>query len=1051
MSKNIIRVAHVSDIHVRGLSRHDEYKHVFNALVEDMRKLNVDYVFVAGDIWHTKTLGISPEAIDFLTNAFKSMATVAPVHMMLGNHDMNCVNLQRQDAISPIVNAINDPKIILYKNSGMYEFHPGVVWNIFSLFDEEKWESVKPVKDKMNIACFHGAVRGSLLDSDWAMSEGMSVDFFDNFDLAFLGDIHRQQFLGYREYEGVSKPWIAYPGSMVQQNFAESLTHGYLLWTIDVDDKTHDVEFRPLPNIHPFVTVDWKGNVTKTIAETSEFPEGSRFRIKSNIAIMQRDVAQLISDLKHKKNALEVAFKIEEAVDRDKIKTGSMTIARDDLRNVEVIMELLREHYEQETISEDEWAKIQVIVEGYLKAIHADDAKNIKWSIKKMEWDNTFAYGEGNVINFEKLSGITGIFGPNRTGKSSIVGTLMYSLFNATDRGSLKNLFVINNRKDYCRTNIVLSINEVDYLIERQTVKADSKRGPFGITNLNAFRINKDGSRADLNGEQRNDTDKFIRSLIGTSDDFLTTSVSAQDNLKRYINEGATHRKQTVSRFLDLDIFDRLYDISNKATNGIRALHKGISVKKWESDIEACHLEIKRLEEESKALGRDLPSMRKQYAAKQMEFEALANIKPVTTAQLNSKKVLIGDLEKKLKTAHENVESFKAQIQSKQNLLASLVSACEKIDINSLRERKVTFDQITNSLRNKNFSLTQEQAKLVLLEKSIKKLTTVPCGDQFQTCLFIKDSHESKASIGSQREIVSSLESEIKNLENELSNIGNNIDSTIQKYEKAILEQSKLQNDISSFTVNVVKSESQITLISTEVSQNKNELSDLEKAFQDEQNQKKIQIKAEIDKLGSKMAESEQTRKRNSQLIGREETKIETLSDEHKRFSVLDEELRIQELVTGAFSKRGVPNRVIHSQLPVINAELNKILHGIVNFTVELESDIDTNSLDIFINYGDFKRIVELGSGMEKVVISLALRAALTRITTLPKSDIFIVDEGFADLDPTGIEICNRLIVSFKEFFKSIFIITHIDGIKDIADNLIEITRSDGCSKVVYV
>ena len=42
---------------------------------------------------------------------------------------------------------------------------------------------------------------------------------------------------------------------------------------------------------------------------------------------------------------------------------------------------------------------------------------------------------------------VTGIFGKNRSGKSSIVGALMYGLFNTTDRGSIKNLHIINTRK----------------------------------------------------------------------------------------------------------------------------------------------------------------------------------------------------------------------------------------------------------------------------------------------------------------------------------------------------------------------------------------------------------------------------------------------------------------------------------------------------------------------------------------------------------------------------------------------------------------------------
>ena len=59
---------------------------------------------------------------------------------------------------------------------------------------------------------------------------------------------------------------------------------------------------------------------------------------------------------------------------------------------------------------------------------------------------------------------------------------------------------------------------------------------------------------------------------------------------------------------------------------------------------------------------------------------------------------------------------------------------------------------------------------------------------------------------------------------------------------------------------------------------------------------------------------------------------------------------------------------------------------------VELEVDVDSNSMDIFIDYGDSKRIIELASGMEKMIASLAIRVALINVSSLPKSDIFVIE-----------------------------------------------------------
>ena len=105
---------HLSDIHFRGLQRHDEYKEVFSNFFIKAKDLSPDAIFVGGDIVHSKTQGISPELIDLLTWWFTSLTEIAPVHMILGNHDGLILNESRQDAISPILSALKNDKIKLH-------------------------------------------------------------------------------------------------------------------------------------------------------------------------------------------------------------------------------------------------------------------------------------------------------------------------------------------------------------------------------------------------------------------------------------------------------------------------------------------------------------------------------------------------------------------------------------------------------------------------------------------------------------------------------------------------------------------------------------------------------------------------------------------------------------------------------------------------------------------------------------------------------------------------------------------------------------------------
>lgn len=197
----MVRIAHIADVHYRGLNRHDEYREVFSAFVEDARTMGVEHVFVGGDIWHTKTTGLSPEYINEIAWWIDSLASIGDVHLTLGNHDGNLTNVSRQDAVSPIVNLLNNPRVHLYKMSGVYQFAPGFNWCIFSLFDIEGWKLVKPVPGDINIACYHGPVWGAKTETDWAIEEGLKIDDFRAYDFALLGDIHKTQFLDYRIVE----------------------------------------------------------------------------------------------------------------------------------------------------------------------------------------------------------------------------------------------------------------------------------------------------------------------------------------------------------------------------------------------------------------------------------------------------------------------------------------------------------------------------------------------------------------------------------------------------------------------------------------------------------------------------------------------------------------------------------------------------------------------------------------------------------------------------------------------------------------------------------
>jgi len=213
-----MKCVHMADIHWRGMARHKEYREAFTKCFAQLNAINPDIIYIGGDIVHSKTQGISPELIENLAWWFTELAKIAPTHVILGNHDGILTNEDRQDTITPVIEALNNPRITLYKQSGLYPTGiKGFNWAVFSCFDEKSWKDVKPRLGDVNIALFHGAVWGSMTDADWKLEGETDVKFFDGYDMVMLGDIHKMQSVGSKEIEIIidEKDLYLYPDAVI--------------------------------------------------------------------------------------------------------------------------------------------------------------------------------------------------------------------------------------------------------------------------------------------------------------------------------------------------------------------------------------------------------------------------------------------------------------------------------------------------------------------------------------------------------------------------------------------------------------------------------------------------------------------------------------------------------------------------------------------------------------------------------------------------------------------------------------------------------------------
>ena len=177
------------------------------------------------------------------------------------------------------------------------------------------------------------------------------------------------------------------------------------------------------------------------------------------------------------------------------------------------------------------------------------------------------------------------------------------------------------------------------------------------------------------------------------------------------------------------------------------------------------------------------------------------------------------------------------------------------------------------------------------------------------------------------------------------------------------------------------------------------------------------------------------------------EQKFKTAKEQKAEYESLKEDFAAYHLLMTCCHPNGVSYDIIKKRLPCINQEIAKILTNIVDFEVFITNNED--KLDIFIKHAKHEpRPLEMGSGAEKTIASMAIRLAFLTVSSLPKSDLFILDEPGTALDEENMEGFVRILDMIKGYFKTVLLISHLDSLKDVVDMTIDISKVDGCAFV---
>ena len=566
----------------------------------------------------------------------------------------------------------------------------------------------------------------------------------ENFDFAFLGDIHKTQKL---DKEG--RIW--YAGSTVQQNFGESLDKGYLLWDIE-DRNTFTNKLITFDNPKPFVTLKLteKGNLPRI-----KVPKGARLRIVSESNVSLDKVRKAIEVVKYKYSPEAVTYLNRAAAQKINV-AAPEGIKKQDLRDLKTQEELMAEYLNEFETTDEVLERVYELNKKYNKQIEENEEvhRNVNWSLQSLEWDNLFNYGEDNSIDFTKLEGIVGIFGKNYSGKSSIVDTLLYSMYNSTSKSIRKNLNIINQNRDDCSARATIKIDDEEFVVERSSKKYIKRlkgvETQEASTDLEFYKKDMLGNETSLNGTSRQDTDSNVRKHFGTIQDFLMTSMASQLDSLSFINEGSTKRKEYLAKFLDLQIFDKKFKLAKKESAVTKASLKKLEGVDFEEQITAIKRDITKSELGIEAHKAECKSMREDLSELGIEVSELSRkiesvpaevIDPVyTQQQIDKKERLI------LSTTADRTRAAKELEQSEEKF-AKISDFLETFDVVSYREKSELIKQKKDKLAEliKEMSDLSDEKLRSVAKRDL--LTEVPCGSEFPSCKFIKDAHQASSLI----------------------------------------------------------------------------------------------------------------------------------------------------------------------------------------------------------------------------------------------------------------------------------------------------------------
>lgn len=658
----------------------------------------------------------------------------------------------------------------------------------------------------------------------------------------------------------------------------------------------------------------------------------------------------------------------------------------------------------------------------------------------------------------------------NGSGKSSIFESMLWCLFNKSRQSMMDD--IVRWGETDCSVSLEFIHNDAKYRVVRTRNRMSSTSG------VSLYALDKAGDWVDISGSTAGDTNSKIEDLIKLEyKTFINSVYFRQNDISEFAEAEPSRKKEILKSIIDISRWDQYEKSAKKVSKEIsdecKVLKKSTEAydEQYENlvnlraDIKDKKSTIASLNENISALAKSKEALSKRYGELKSSLDTdtydkviddLAKLKEEVTYLEKSKKSQseqLAETKVEKERYEENVEKIKSFLSTKelrdvdesniQKLKDSLLSlkvekkSCEDF-VASLEEISITPDKCYVCQQGIDEGLYSKLIKDIEDKKALyneKKVAAINSIIEHE-----KDLNVLQETVKVNKKIILAQE--------KLKDCEPTLDLLVSNYKKQEVRLQEINDKLSSSNINISANLAILDSIKNEDFQNLRE--ELKKSEREEAELKGA-LSSEDRELG-RLIERESLLKEVVEKILKDKKKITSKMERASLF------LKLSKM----FGKNGIQSILLDAIIEDLEKTSNITLSSMCNepATIVLETQrigsdgssvIETLDLKVRKdgNLQSFKSL----SGGEQFRISLALRIALSEISSRyggSSLEFLLLDEINSPLDRYGVEtLFVNVIRSLEEKYK-IMVITHDESLKEKFDNVIDSTKINGDTEIVF-